>query len=263
MRTVNTDKMDKVTYAGQEIAFGRVQKNEYDEYVVKVYVDGVYDEDKTIYADSREDAEYTKAEEIKNYTERSNSMNQYKDETIVAIKKQYGENAQYILKRMEHELEYFDHLVGLEKVPSWSFVDQNQSLDEYKTSSLKWQYKNCLEKAEEIHNAYLTPATAKVGDGATVNLYSDRYAGTIIKVTKKSVTVRRDKATLDPNFKPEFIPGGFAGHCTNQEEQSYTYEADPNGEVYTIFWSDKYNRYGRPGDLSLSRGRHEFYDYNF
>lgn len=71
MRTVNTEKMDKVIYHGQEIAFGRIQKNEYGEYVVKVYVDGVYDEDKTIYADCREDAEYTKAETIRDYTERN------------------------------------------------------------------------------------------------------------------------------------------------------------------------------------------------
>lgn len=80
---------------------------------------------------------------------------------------------------------------------------------------------------------------------------------------KNSVTVRRDKATLNPDFKPEWIPGGFAAHCTNQEEQSYTYEPDESGTVYTFRWSNKYQRYGQPGNLSLSKGRHEFYDYNF
>ena len=56
----------------------------------------------------------------------------------------------------------------------------------------------------------MTPANIQVGDGVTVNLWSDRYAATVIKVTKSSVTVRRDKATLNPDFKPEWIPGGFA-----------------------------------------------------
>lgn len=70
MRKVNTEKMDKVTYNGQEIAFGKVVKNEWNEYVVKVYVDGIYDEDKTIYADSREDAEATKAQAIRDYAAR-------------------------------------------------------------------------------------------------------------------------------------------------------------------------------------------------
>lgn len=110
---------------------------------------------------------------------------------------------------------------------------------------------------------HLTPANAKVGDGATVYLYSDSHAGTIVKVTKCTVTVRRDKAILDPNFKPEIIPGGFCGHCTNQNEQSYTYEPDESGELTTVYWSKKYNQYGLPGNLRLGKGRHEFYDYNF
>lgn len=110
---------------------------------------------------------------------------------------------------------------------------------------------------------HLTPANAKVGDGATVYLYTDSHAGTIVKVTKCTVTVRRDKAILDSGFKPEIVPGGFCGHCTNQDEQSYTYEPDENGELTTVHWSKKYNRYGLPGNLRLSKGRHEFYDYNF
>lgn len=61
MKKVNTEKMDRIIdQQGREIAFGKVQKNEWGEYVVKVYVDGVYDEDKTIYAESRKDAEETK-----------------------------------------------------------------------------------------------------------------------------------------------------------------------------------------------------------
>lgn len=99
--------------------------------------------------------------------------------------------------------------------------------------------------------------------GETVNIWSDRYAATVIKVTKSSVTARRDKATLNPDFKPEWIPGGFAAHCTNQDEQTYTYQPDENGMEYTFRWSRKYQRYGQPGNLTLSKGRHEFYDYNF
>ena len=110
---------------------------------------------------------------------------------------------------------------------------------------------------------HLTPANAKVGDGATVNFYTDRNAGTIVKVTKCSITVRRDKAIIDPNFKPQFVVGGFSAHCTNNNEQSYTYEPDENGELTTVRWSKKFNRYGTPDNITLSKGRHEFYDYNF
>ena len=121
-----------------------------------------------------------------------------------------------------------------------------------------------LEKLiRQFDGSHLTPTNAKVGDGATVNLFSDRHAGTIIKVTKATITIRQDRAILDPKFKPEWIPGGFAAHCTNQENQSYTYEPDENGSETTIHWSKKFNRYGTPGNVTASKGRHEFYDYNF
>lgn len=120
-----------------------------------------------------------------------------------------------------------------------------------------------IARIKKFGELVLTPANVKVGDGVTINLWSDRYAATIIKVTAKTVTVQRDKAILNPDFKPEWIPGGFAAHCTNQEEQRYTYERDENGRTYLFHWSNKYQRYGQPRDLNLSKGRHEFYDYNF
>lgn len=133
------------------------------------------------------------------------------------------------------------------------------------THMSEYVYKNALEKAEEFHNNRLSPVTVEVGDGVTIHLYSDAHAGTVIKKTKTTITVQQDKATIDPNFKPEFVTGGFAGHCTNQNEQTYTYERDPNGTVTTYRWSKKYNRYqgGGDGSVTVTKGRREFYDYNF
>lgn len=100
------------------------------------------------------------------------------------------------------------------------------------------------------------------GDGMTVCLWSDRHAYTVIKKTKTTVTLRRCKATLSPDFKPEFIVGGFVAHCTNQNEQTYTYEEDPDGEVIIAHWSQKKAGYYTNGAHVIA-GRHEFYDYNF
>lgn len=119
------------------------------------------------------------------------------------------------------------------------------------------------EKIREFGQRRLLPSNVKVGDGATICYWSDREAGTIVKVTRKSITIQRDKATLSPDFKPEFIPGGFAGTVINQHEQSYTYEPDPSGRKMTFHWSEKYQSYGQPGNLRAIKGRHEFYDYNF
>lgn len=77
----------------------------------------------------------------------------------------------------------------------------------------------------------------KVGDGVTVNLYSDSHAYTVIKRTPATITIQQDKATLDPSFKPIFVEGGFAGHCVNQSEQKYSYERDYHGSVLTLRFS--------------------------
>lgn len=118
--------------------------------------------------------------------------------------------------------------------------------------------------AEEFDNNFLTPTNVKVGDGVTMHMYSDSHAGTVVKVTKTTITVQQDKATLDPNFKPKMHAGGFAGHCSNQNEQTYTYEPNPNAEKVTFTWSQKRSGYyNKKRGLSLTKGRREFYDYNF
>ena len=116
----------------------------------------------------------------------------------------------------------------------------------------------------------------RVGDGITVSLWTDSYAFTILRVTPTSITAREDRATLDPAFKADIIPGGFAGHCVNQHEQTYSYEPDAAGPVATITlrrWRDEngaerraWKRSGcktreRGGDVSP--GRAKFHDYNF
>lgn len=105
----------------------------------------------------------------------------------------------------------------------------------------------------------------EVGDGVTLHLWSDAHACTVIAKTKATITIQQDKATIDPNFKPEWVAGGFAGHCTNQGEQTYTYERNPNGHIYKCRWSEKNGCYqtGGDGSMKITRGRREFYDYNF
>lgn len=166
------------------------------------------------------------------------------------IKEMYKENSPYILK---------DYAVNAEirSAERFSVRGERKMVD--------FCVNEALEAAELFNRNRLSPVTVKVGDGVTVHLWSDAYACTILKITKCSITVQRDKATLNPDFKPEFIIGGFAAHCTNQDEQSYTYEPNPNGAIEVYRWSNKHNCYqgGGDGSIKLTKGRHEFYDYNF
>lgn len=119
----------------------------------------------------------------------------------------------------------------------------------------------------------------QVGDRVHVCYYSDIKAATVIKRTAKFCVVRFDKATLDPSWKPEIIPGGFAGHCANQRDQKWIIEEDPNGK--TMKFSDRGFRHsywntltghtfvrvwresGQEGSCQLRPGWRHFHDYNF
>lgn len=121
-----------------------------------------------------------------------------------------------------------------------------------------------LEDELKYAKAYENQLNLKVGDGVTCRMWSDAEAFTVIKRTAKTITIQRDEAILDKDFKPEIVPGGFLGHCVNQYDQKYTYKRNPNGKTYTCRWSDKLGGFKNPlGYGCVSIGRHEFYDYNF
>lgn len=170
-----------------------------------------------------------------------------RDSIMEVIREVAGDNAPYVAVAMEDDIHFWS-----EYVPKHDSEYLNADYGELE-----------IRRHAEVRKDMLSPVTAKVGEGATINLWTDRHACTIVKVTPKTVTVRRDKAIRDPDFKPEWEIGGFSAICTNQEEQRWIYEPDPKGEVTTFHWSGKYNSYGRPGNCTLSAGRHEFYDYNF
>ena len=101
----------------------------------------------------------------------------------------------------------------------------------------------------------------EVGDHAHICHWSDVSPVTVIKRTAKTITVRYDKATKDPNWKPEWIPGGFSAICTNNDDQKWIIEEDENGRTETfrlrkIGWRNK-------AEEKLYPGWAKHYDYNF
>ncbi len=131
-------------------------------------------------------------------------------------------------------------------------------------------------RTAEINEVADAISSLSVGDGVAVSLWTDIEAYTIIKKTPTTMTLQEDKAVLCPSFKPEFIPGGFAGHCTNQRGQKYTYEPNPEGAIIKISlrrWKDQNGderrRWKRTGVHTFEAGgdvffgRRKFHDYNF
>lgn len=118
-----------------------------------------------------------------------------------------------------------------------------------------------LCKITDEYNRYFHREVT-VGDGATLCLWTDRHAYDVIRVTPRTLVLRRCKVIPDPNWAPQFVVGGFCAHCTNQGSQEWNYEPDPDGDVIRAVWSEKKGRYMHHGATVIA-GRHEFYDYNF
>ena len=114
--------------------------------------------------------------------------------------------------------------------------------------------------------------TFKVGDRANERMYTDVCPCTVVEVKRggAEVTVRMDDAKLSEGEKPEFVPGGFVGHCTNQAFLKYDIFEDPNGKLRTFTlrkWRGRYvwtPKGGSPDGIQrLRKGWKRFYDYNF
>ena len=103
----------------------------------------------------------------------------------------------------------------------------------------------------------------EVGDHCHIKHWSDVSPCTVIKRTKSTITVRYDKAERDPNWKPEWIVGGFSAHCTNNEDQEWIISEDPDGRVETFRWRKTRNCFMNTAEEKLFPEWMKFYDYNF
>jgi hypothetical protein len=90
--------------------------------------------------------------------------------------------------------------------------------------------------------------------------YSDRDVWAVIKSTAKTKTLAKVEVERDPSWKPEFIPGGFAAHCTNQYDQTWLYTCIDREHTVTI--RDTKRGWARKGERYIE-GARQFYDYNF
>lgn len=94
--------------------------------------------------------------------------------------------------------------------------------------------------------------------------YSDVNPFEVVKViSDKTIEVRAMDSEQDPSWVPNWRVGGFAGHCSNQQEQKWFIKSNPENPVVRIRlgkrgWKDKHGR-----KFGLSEQPVRFYDYNF
>ena len=94
--------------------------------------------------------------------------------------------------------------------------------------------------------------------------WSQTYPYEVIRwVSEKTVEIRQMDAERDPNWKPEWVSGGFAGHCTNQHTQKWIYSSNPEYKVIRMRLRKDGRWYSAYGRHALSNEPRMFYDYNF
>lgn len=75
----------------------------------------------------------------------------------------------------------------------------------------------------------------QTGDKVHVCYHLDVVPGTVVTRTAKRCTVRYDDVARDPSWEPEFVAGGFSGHCVNQDSQRWIITDNPDGVIYPFF----------------------------
>lgn len=111
----------------------------------------------------------------------------------------------------------------------------------------------------------VSPASFKVGDGATVCGWSDRMAYTVVRVSKsgKRIWIQRDNAKLVNRDSFIVTPGGFAANWQYPEGQKYEYSANTAAKIMMASLTRLGWRIGGLRGEKVVAGRLEFYDYNF
>jgi hypothetical protein len=99
---------------------------------------------------------------------------------------------------------------------------------------------------------------------ANLHGYTDVYPYEVVRViSDKTIEVRAMNARPDPNWKPNIIPGGFAGHCINQDDQTWVIESNPSIETIRMRKRKDGKWYSAFGRHVLADDPKYYYDYNF
>jgi hypothetical protein len=116
-----------------------------------------------------------------------------------------------------------------------------------------------------IESVKMACGGVKVGMGATMYGYSDHAPYTVIAVSPsgKTVTLQADDAQLDPSWNPEIVPGGFAGHCVNNNSQQWIIKPNAKNPIVKVRLQ-KDGSFKTAGGSTVRIGyRSKFHDYNF
>lgn len=133
----------------------------------------------------------------------------------------------------------------------------------------KWLCPDCEgEEPEEFEpkqvEGLVSPENVEVGMGATMYYLSDCHAYEVVEVTKskKIAILRLLDAEWDENNKPEFTPGGFVGHCSNNQDLKWRLFSNPENSKIRVHWRPKKKQWSYGGTKVVIGKAVYHYDFN-
>jgi hypothetical protein len=99
---------------------------------------------------------------------------------------------------------------------------------------------------------------------ANLHGYTDVIPYEVVRnISEKTLEVRKMNFQLSESWKPNFIPGGFCAHCTNQQDQEWIFSSNTENEIIRIRKRKDGKWYSPFGRHVLADQPRAFYDYNF
>jgi len=160
------------------------------------------------------------------------------------------------------------------------FVDVEESLERGKIShTIHAQEASSFSTEQDAHNAISKLSSVdKTKHGiklhsfkveaieyeyANFHGYSDATPFEIVRVISDKTIEIREMDAEKGEWKPEWISGGFAGHCVNQDKQVWNIKSNEANPVIRArlnkngAWKSSYGKH------HLSNSAIKFHDYNF
>ena len=94
--------------------------------------------------------------------------------------------------------------------------------------------------------------------------WSEVYPYEVVRaISPITLEIRQMDTERHPDWHPDFIPTGFAGHCTNQSEQKWIYKSNPDHPCIRIRHSKNGGWVHKGRKFRLADEPCYFHDYNF
>ena len=154
-------------------------------------------------------------------------------------------------------------------------------LPEHCEEDFRVETKNTFEEAQKslnFHNQFVVennlPELVVSTDAITKKAVSNRFAiqklhtdcepFEIVRVVSETTIEIREMDAKPASWNQEWVSGGFAGHCSNQDEQKWVISSNEANPTIRIRWSKAKQQWQHGGlRFNLSTQPVKFYDYNF